>query len=326
MRRVFVQHTYGLDVAGYEETDGGFRETGRISLGGEWKPDSVGLSPDGRLLYTNWSDLAWRRIEHRGAAHSCFTAHDAATLAPVWRLDLDSGVQHFAADPTGRYYWNAVFDRPRTIRVDVETRTAEYVETPFLGGHKVRVSADGKRCYVGSMTHSELAEIDTATLKCTRRFAFPDLVRPFVLTKDGKTAFVQVSRTHGFYDFDLEAGAIRRFVELPPLPADTPVEAEWPYTVDHGIEISKDGRFLCVLATTGNYMAVYALPGPELVKTVPLGVEPSYLSFSPEGDALYITNRVKGGLMALSVPEFEVVKHLAETGRRPQRVVVGRRS
>lgn len=325
MRRVYVQHTYGFDVAAFDQ-DADFAELGRIALGDQWKPDSVALSRDGKLLYTNWSHLGWTKADHRGGSHSLFTAHDAETLAEVWRLELDSAIQHFAYDPTGRYFYNAVMDRARCIRVDVETQSADYIQLPVLGGHKVRVSADGRYCYVGSMTSHELLEIDCATLSFTRRLEFPSFVRPFVLTPDSRTAFVQVSSYHGFYEVDLGAWKIVRQVDLPPLPADTPVEDEWPFTVDHGLEISKDGKYLCALATTGNYMMVYDLPSLDVRCRVELGVEPSYLAFSPEGDELFVTNRVKGGVIVLSVPDFRIIGQRAETGRRPQRICMSRRT
>jgi DNA-binding beta-propeller fold protein YncE len=321
MRRVFVQHTYGLDVAAFDQDDG-FRELGRIALGAKWKPDSIALSKDQSLLYTNWSDLAWHEASYRGGARSKFTAHDAKTLAPVWEIDLDSAIQHFAYDPTQRYFYNAVMERPRVIRVDVDTREAAYIAAPVLGGHKVRVSADGRFCYVGSMLSGALMEFSCADAKFTRLAQFPDFVRPFVLTRDGRTAYVQLSRRHSIVVFDIAEWRIVGEVELPPLPADTPVEAEWPATVDHGLELTKDGQFLLSLATTGNYLAVFEHPSLKLIKTVPLGEEPSYLAFNPEGDRLYITNRVSGGVIVLSVPDFEIVAQLKHTGNRPQRICV----
>jgi DNA-binding beta-propeller fold protein YncE len=321
MARLYVQHTYGHDVAVYDEANA-YAEIGRIALGANWRPDSVVLSKDEQLLYTNWSDVTWVRAEHRGAAKSLFTAHKADSLEEVWRLELDGGVQHFAADPARRVIYNAVFERPRVIAVDVENRTANYIQIPVIGGHKVRVSADGEKCYVGSLTASEFIEIDCKTARFTRRHPFPSYVRPFVLTPDGRTAYIQVSHCHGFYDFDLAEWRVRKIVALPQLPPETPVEHEWPFTVDHGIEISKDGRWLCCLATTGDYMAVYALPSLELAHIVRLGVEPSYLTFSPKGDKLYVTNRVKGGVIVLSVPDFKQVAQIPETGKRPQRICV----
>jgi hypothetical protein len=185
------------------------------------------------------------------------------------------------------------------------------------------VSADAARVYFGSIMTCELTETDAASATETRRLAFPDYVRPFAIT--ATRAYLQTSRVHGLNEVDLEAWAITRSLALPALPPGTPVEHDWPFTVDHGAEVSPCGRYLCLLATTGNHMVVLNLPDLTPAATVPLGTEPNYLAFTPEGDRLFITNRVAGGVMVLCVPDWTLLSQAQATGKRPQRICMTRR-
>ncbi|MEM8766695.1 MAG: hypothetical protein AAGE43_04580 [Pseudomonadota bacterium] len=322
MTRLYVQHTISNEVRVFEE-DTDYTHAGTIALGEAWRPDSVVLSQDGATLYTNWKDMAYLSAKARTPSRSLFTAHDARTLDEQWRLPLEGAVEHFAAAPDKRYIYNAVSDRPWVIRVDVETQQADYAQITSVGGHKVRVSPDGARCYVGSIMTCELTELDAMSLERTRVQAFADYVRPFDLDADGRTAYVQLSRLHGFVVFDLDSWSIRETIALPELPAETPVEERFPFTVDHGAEVTKDGRQLLLLATTGDHMVACDLPSLDVRGTVALGTEPSYLTLNPTGDRVYVTNRVSGNVQVVDLASLEVIGDFSTGGRRPQRICVG---
>ncbi|MEM1230380.1 MAG: hypothetical protein AAGI15_07585 [Pseudomonadota bacterium] len=321
MARLYIQHTYSHEIRVFEEASG-FPLVGTIALGGTWRPDSVVLSADGKLLYSNWKDMAYLRADRRTPSRSLFLAHDARTLEECWRVELDGAVEHFAICPERRYVWNAVSDRPWMIRVDVETQQADYVQITSVGGHKVRVSRDGRFCYVGSIMTCELTEVDTQTLRRTRVAPFDDYVRPFALSAAGDRAYVQLSRMHGVVEFDLNDWAIRRTLAWPRLPPDTPVETAFPFTVDHGIEVSPGDDELIMLATTGDHLLVASLPDGTLTHRVDLGVEPSYLTLSPDGRRVYVTNRVTCDVQIIDREHYRVVDQFATGGKRPQRICV----
>ncbi|MEM7000044.1 MAG: hypothetical protein AAF529_04615 [Pseudomonadota bacterium] len=323
MPRLYIQHTYSSEIRVFDE-GADFVQVGTIALGEAWRPDSVVLSADGSMLYSNWKDMAYLRADRRTPSQSLFMAHDAETLEERWRVPLDGAVEHFAASPDKRYVWNAVSDRPWLIRVDTQTQAVDYVQITSFGGHKVRVSADGAHCYVGSIMTCELTEVNTQTLRRTRVAAFDDYVRPFDLTRDGRLAYIQLSRMHGIVEFDLQRWQINRTVAWPRLPPETPVETAFPFTVDHGVEVTPDDTLGLFLATTGDHLLVCGLPDLQIVRQVPLGVEPSYLTLSPDGQRIYITNRVTCDVQVVARDSWSIVGQFETGGKRPQRICVSR--
>jgi YVTN family beta-propeller protein len=322
MGRVFVQHTTGCDIGVFEDTEG-FPEVGRISLGRKIKPDYLFVSKDGKLLYTNWSDMSWREPGYPDPAKSWFTAHDTTTLEEIWRVDIVSGIGHYALDPAERYAYNAVVDRPQVVRVDLQTRAVEYISVTSLGGHGVKVLKDGSKCYVGSIFTGDFWEIDTATARMSRLFGFPAAVRPFAPTPDGKQMLVQNSHLHGFQVLDLAAWQIVDTVHLPDNPPDTPREVAYPFTVDHGILFAKDGTQVFILATTANEVYALDYPGYGVRGRLIVGTEPSYLTLSPDGARLFVTSRKTDEFHVIDTATFRIVANRKGTGNYPQRIAVG---
>ncbi|MEM7707277.1 MAG: hypothetical protein AAF358_17095 [Pseudomonadota bacterium] len=319
---IYQQNTIGGDVAVFDETKV-YKEVGRLDLGGNFKADSVALSADYGELYVNGSTRMHCWQNPLADNESVFAAFDAHTLEERWRVPLVGQVEHFAISPDRRYVYNAHYDRKMVSRVDTQTQEVTPISIANLGGHKVRVSADGTRVYVGSIVWGSLDEIDAEKMKWKRHLTFEDNVRPFALTPDGKTAYVQLSRFHGFKIVDLESLKVTGSVDLPELPADHPVsEAQYPFTSDHGAEITPDGRHAIFLATTGHYAAVYRLPELELVTTIELGMQPSYLTVSKDCKLAYISCRASGELYVVSLENFAIKHVLKNVGAFPQRVCV----
>ena len=143
------------------------------------------LSADKSELYANgtnrWEFWQQPTLETR----SVFAAFDAHTLEEKWRIPLLGSVEHFAPSPDKRFVYNAHNDRKLVSKVDVRTREVTPIQIANLGGHKVRVSADGSRVYVGSIIWGSLDEIDTQYNEWLRHMTFDDIVRPFALSRDG---------------------------------------------------------------------------------------------------------------------------------------------
>lgn len=321
MGRVFVQHTNGCDIGVFEDADG-FPDVGRIALGPDIKPDYLFVSKDGSLLYTNWSDMSYRRPGFAGAAESYFTAHDTETLAEVWRAPIISGVGHYALSPDETHAYCAVVDRPQVARVNLTTREVDYIGITSFGGHGVKFLKDGSRVYVGSIFVGHFAEIDPATAKMTRMYGFPSNVRPFAPTPNGRQMLVQLSHLHGFDVLDLESWTVVDRIHLPDNPPGTPVESAWPFTVDHGIVFSKDGTRLFILATTANEVYALDYPGYAVHGRLTVGTEPSYLALDPGGSRLFVTSRKTDEFHVIDTKTFEIVAHRAGTGDYPQRIAV----
>ncbi len=320
---IYLQNTIGADIRVYDEKDG-YRAKGVIDLGDEMVPDSIVLSANKKTLYANGTNRweFWR--EPTTEARSVFAAFDAETLEEKWRVPLLGSVEHFAASPDKRYVYNAHNDRKLVSKVDVETRDVTPIQIANLGGHKVRVSADGTRVYVGSIIWSSFDEIDATADEWVRHYTFEDNVRPFALCPDGRTAYIQLSRMHGFHVFDLVDWKVVKTVDMPGLDDGSvpPTEDKYPFTVDHGVEVTPDQKYAIFLATTGGFAAIYSYPDLEFVKKIELGRQPSYLTISADSKLCYISCRASCELRVISLETLETVHILERAGAFPQRVCV----
>lgn len=318
---IYQQCTLSNEVIALDEKDG-FREIARHQLTNGMAPDSVALSADGSELYFNTHNRLeyWRDIE--ADQRSAFYCVDAETLEEKWSIPLTGQCEHFAISPDKRHVYNAHYDRMFVSRVDVATREVEKIRISALGGHKVRVTKDGSKCYVGSLVWASLDEIDTASARFTRRMTFDDNVRPFAISPDGTTCYLQKSRFHGLLVIDLEAWEVTRIVpliDIPELP--TPTEQRYPFTVDHGIEITPDEKYVVLLATTGHYVAIYSYPDLEYVAHVPVGREPSYLIITKDSRKAYVSCRKSDELYVVDLGDFSVETIVNVPGTYPQRIV-----
>ncbi|MEM9705211.1 MAG: hypothetical protein AAF850_03950 [Pseudomonadota bacterium] len=320
---IYIQNTIGADIRIFDEKKD-YALLGEISLGEELVPDSVVLSADKKTLYTNGTNRwqFWR--EPTTEARSVFAAFDAVTFEELWRTPLLGSIEHFAASPDRRFVYNAHNDRKMVSKVDTEKKEVTPIQIANLGGHKVRVSADGSRVYVGSIIWGSFDEIDATTDQWVRHFTFEDNVRPFALSPDGRTAYIQLSRMHGFHVFDLEDWQIVKTVKMPGLDdgTDPPCEDKYPFTIDHGVEVTPDQRYAIFLATTGAFAAVYSYPDLEFVKKIPLGKQPSYLTISADSKLAYISCRASCELHVVSLDTLETVYIIERAGAFPQRVCV----
>ncbi|MEM8985186.1 MAG: hypothetical protein AAGC95_00545 [Pseudomonadota bacterium] len=317
---LYQQNTIGSDITVVDEKKN-YEKVGVITLGDNLTPDSVVLSNDYATLYVNgtnrWEFWSNPTLDPR----SVFAAFDAHTFEEKWRVPLLGSIEHFAASPDRRYVYNAHNDRKLVSKVDTQTQEVTPIQIANLGGHKVRVSADGSRVYVGSIIWGSLDEIDATNDRWTRHITFEDNVRPFALSKDGRKAYVQLSRMHGFHVVDIDEWRVERTVDLPPLPDDIPhVENKYPFTIDHGVEITPDEKYIVLLATTGHYVAVYSYPDLKLVKTIDVGKQPSYLTISKDSKTCYVSCRVSCSLHVISLETLETVHVVERIGAFPQRI------
>jgi YVTN family beta-propeller protein len=202
-----------------------------------------------------------------------------------------------------------------------------------IGNHATEISADGKRLYAGNMVTDAIYVYDTATGKVTMSMDVGESVRPIVLDEPRGLIYYQLSRLHGFEVRRLADGSFVRRVELPALETSIPASGSnlserlanlegagaWPYTYNHGLAMTKDGRHLVAVATVANYVAIYSLPDFTLKGTVPVGGSPNWVVCDPEGRFAYVSNPKDN---SVSVIDIAAVREAARipVGKGPKRV------
>jgi YVTN family beta-propeller protein len=315
---LYIENSYGGDISVVDlET---YKEVKRIPLGKGARPDDIVGSSDGKVLYLN----GLLHIDGHPAPDATYDnskiiAVSTETQQVIWEEEVRGQVGHMLISPDDRYLYLAVFDKYFLLRFDTKTRESIYIPVNFVGGHGVRISKDGKRLYLGSILFGEMDVIDLESQKVIQRILFRDPVRPFDVTRDESTAYVQCSWLHGFHVVDLKQNRITKTIALPTLGGDVPVPLEWPNTFDHGMILTPDEKRLLAVATTGGYVSIYSVPDLDFVASVPVGKEPSWVITDRNGEIAYVSNRVSNTITVVSIAQAKAI-HTIEVGDYPQRM------
>jgi YVTN family beta-propeller protein len=174
---------------------------------------------------------------------------------------------------------------------------------------------------------------DTATGKVVMSMDVGESVRPIVLDEPRGLIYYQLSRLHGFEVRRLADGSFVKRVELPALdkpvgPADGALAERlanlegahaWPYTYNHGLAMTRDGKHLVAVATVANYAAVYSLPDFTLKGTVPVGGSPNWVVCDPEGRFAYVSNPKDDSVSVIDIAAVREVERI-KVGKGPKRV------
>jgi DNA-binding beta-propeller fold protein YncE len=318
---IYQQHTLGGDIVAIDDANSD-RFLWRINIGDGYIPDSVALSAHHAVLYANFANRwdFWQNPTKE--ARSCFAAFDAHSGAELWRVPLLGFAEHFAHTADRRHFYVAHADRKLLSRVDTVTREVLPIRIANMGGHKVRVSPDDCKVYVGSITWGSLDEVDCARARWTRQLTFEHNVRPFVVTPDGATLYVQLSHLHGFHVVDAASLRSTGVVKLPPIPEGClAVEPHYPFTTDHGIEVAPAHDLMIICATTAHQVVFYRLSTLELLGVLNVGEQPSYVTVAKTRPLAYVSCRASNELVVIDLESRQIHRRIAQTGAYPQRVV-----
>lgn len=283
-------------------------------LAGEKYVDDVAVSPDGTILYVsrgNLADVAAFRI-------------DGGELE--WRVPVSGyRADHLALSPDGRRLYVSALTAKRVDVIDTRERKIVGGFPTGARPHGIRLSPDGRRVYAGSLRDGLVTVADTETLEVLRTIDFDEGVRPFAIGPDEKRLYVQLSHLHGFVEFDLAENRKTKTIHLPVAeaardlePDDDPFEA-----AHHGIEISPDGRSLCVAGTVSGYAALVSLPALEVAEVIPVGSEPAWAVNSLDGRYCFVSVRNDDVVSVISYVDRKERARL-RVGRYPQRMCAAR--
>jgi YVTN family beta-propeller protein len=162
--------------------------------------------------------------------------------------------------------------------------------------------------------------IDIATLEPIGDVNFKVGVRPvaFELGKDGLTSrmFVQLSDFHGFDVVDFKTREIVKTIKLP----DDPISLVGAHSgsPSHGIAVSPDNKTLWVNSSVAGAVFYFSLPDLTLQGHVVVGNVPDWITFTPDGKFLYLSN---AGSNSVSVIDTQAHKEVTRipVGEVPKR-------
>jgi YVTN family beta-propeller protein len=300
--RVYVTNSKGDDVTVIDPAT--MKVVGSIKVGAN--PHGIVASPDRRTLY----------ISVEGTDE--LVAVDAATNQVKARTKVGRAPNEVSITLDGRKVFVPLRNEGAIDVVDTTTmKVVDRMKAPAWP-HNTYVSADGRRLYLGTMAGSRITIYDTATHKQLREIAPGDWVRPIALRRDESLAYVALSKLHGFAVVDLKEGKTIRRVELPALPPGTEIP---PYdTLTHGLALTPDERELYVTSMAGK--AVYAFSVPELkqVGKIDVGKYPNWITISPDGKQVWVSNQLDDTVSAIDARTKTVVATI-RVGHEPKRLL-----
>jgi YVTN family beta-propeller protein len=312
--------------------DVGTRKVVRNIEIGEHTDDVMG-SPDGSVFYVGAQDDMRSPFGYQNNESGKVMAFDSRSLEPLWSVALDGSPNHLSRSPDGKRIYVPLYTRQWLVVLNAADGSITHWWPATIGNHATEISADGTRLYVGNMVTDSIYVYDTATGKVVMAIDAGESVRPIVLDEPRGLIYYQLSRLHGFEVRRIADGSFVRRVELPSLdkpvgPADGSLAARlanlegasaWPYTYNHGLAMTRDGRHLVAAATVANYAAIYSLPDFTLKGIVPVGGSPNWVVCDPEGKHAYMTNPKDN---SVSVIDIEAVREVARivVGKGPKRI------
>jgi YVTN family beta-propeller protein len=299
---------------------------------GEHTDDLMG-SPDGSVFYVVAQDDMRSPFGYQNNESGKVMAFDSRTLEPLWSIALDGSPNHISRSPDGKRIYVPLYTRHWMVVLNAGDGSIEQWWPATIGNHVTEISADGRHLYVGNMVTDAIYVYDTATGRVVMSMDVGESVRPIVLDESRGLIYYQLSRLHGFEARRLADGSFVRRIELPALEQSIPASGDslaerlanlegagaWPYTYNHGLAMTRDGRHLVAVATVGNYAAIYSLPDFALKGTVSVGGSPNWVVCDAEGRFAYVSNPKDNSVSVIDIGEVREVARIP-VGKGPKRV------
>ena len=278
-------------------------------------PHGVTIAPDGARIYVTDESL------------STLDVVDAKTLKVTKRIPLSGRPNNVAVAKDGSHVYVGIAEAPGAVDV-IDTASLTKVKSiPVKGAiHNVYVTPDGKYAVAGSIPAKAINVIDTASNTVAWTLTMSGGIRPMAFTRnpDGSTKeiIVQLSDFHGFAVVDFAARKEVKRVTLPDPPGQEKETQGIQGAPAHGLAITKDGKVLWVTSKYYGFVAAYSLPDCKLLKVVPVGSHPEWLTIPPDGKNLYVAAAGDDTVVVVDNKTMKVVKTIP-VGAVPKRNTSG---
>jgi YVTN family beta-propeller protein len=286
-------------------------------------PHGIGFAPDGSKVYVS------------DEADSTLDVFDRATGALIKKVELSNHPNNIAVTKDGGRVLVGIARDPGALDVIDTASLTRTKSIPVHGRlHNVYVTPDGQYVITGSISGKILTVIDLATEQPVWELKLDRGVRPMTIEAgpDGSTRriFAQLSELNGFSVIDF---AERKEVARVVLP-DSPVEFESDEgrgsAPSHGIGVSPDGKTLWVTSIPNNAVFAYslddlkllgqvALPALNLPGHSPIGAVPNWVTFTPDGKTLYVSNAALRSVSAIDTNSMKLIAAIP-VGEVPKRI------
>ena len=300
---LYVTNSAGDDVTVVDAAT--HRVIGSIETG--VTPHGLVASPDGRRIYIT------------GETDDDVVAIDTTTSKVLWKALVGDQPNEPALTADGRHIYVPI--RSSDVTDIVDTSTGKRINSIRTGRvpHNAYPSPDGKLIYVTSRGDEGITIVDPATQQVIGTVPLGGEPRPVSFTKDNARAYSTITGLHGFVVADLKQRKVIERVELPK--ADLPEISVAGYTDTHGIALSRDDKQFWVTNVFGNGVTAFSVPDHKVLATLGVGLAPNWMTFSPDGELLYVSNSGSNDVSVIDIKLFREVVRIP-VGMSPKRLLV----
>lgn len=282
----------------------------------------VAVSRDGSRIYVS------------SEAEAAVMVVDGRTMEVIETIPVSARPHNISLTPDGRKLYVAIIARPGAVNV-IDTQRMEVInEIPHPGGlHNIYVTPDGTHVIAGSISGDRLTAYSTATDEEVWAWE-GESIRPMAMSTkpDGSTdkVYIQVTGHHGFVVFDWDTRREVARITQPEIPEEDRYQSE-PSSLGlyngapaHGIGVAPDGRTVWSTSRMNSHVYVYSVhPDLELLASVPVGTDPDWITFTPDGRYAYVANAHSNSVTAIDVSTYQPVATIP-VGEGPKRNTVMR--
>jgi len=256
-------------------------------------------------------------------AESTLDVVDTKTLKIVKNVPLTGHPNNVTITKDGKKVYVAIAIQPGFVDVFDAVTLEKLKSIPIQGAvHNVFTTPDGKYIIAGSVAGKTLTVIDPQTDQIQWVMKFEGGVRPIAFEKnpDGSTKnmYVQISDVHGFAVVDFATHKEINRVTLPDPPGETKNFEGVQGAPSHGIGITPDGKTLWATSKWYGYAFEYSMPDLKLMKSIKVGYDPEWLTFTPDGKSIYVACAGSNWVSVIDVASQKVVTHIP-VGQVPKR-------
>jgi YVTN family beta-propeller protein len=283
----------------------------------------IGFAPDGSKVYVS------------DEADSTLDVFDRASGKLIKKVPLSDHPNNIAVTKDGGRVVVGIARDPGALDIIDTTSLTRTKSIPVHGRlHNVYVTLDGKYVITGSIRTKMLTVIDLATEEPVWELALDQGVRPMAIEAgpDGSTRriFIQLSELNGFAVVDFAARKVVAKIVLPESAVEFESDEGRASAPSHGIGVSPDRKTLWVTSIPNNAVFAYSLEDLKLLGQValpvlnlpghgPIGAVPNWVTFTPDGKTLYVSN---AGMKSVSAIDTQAKKLIATipVGEVPKRI------
>jgi YVTN family beta-propeller protein len=292
-------------------------------IGGVEAAHGIAFSPDGSRVYVS------------NESTSSLDVFDAASGKLIKKVGLSDHPNNIAVTLDGSRIVVGIARDPGALDIiDAKTLTRRK-SVPVNGRlHNVYVTGDGKYAVTGSIYSKTITVIDLATEAPVWELALDRGIRPMAIEAGpggvARRLFVQLSDFNGFAVVDLAQRKEVARIELPPARAEFEMDAGRATAPSHGIGVAPDGKTLWVTSIPNNAVYAYslddlhlrgevALPALKLAGRPPISAAANWVTFTPDGKTLYVSNSALRSVSAIDTTTMRVVAEIP-VGEVPKRI------